>query len=102
MKTKHTPGPWKAKIVKGHENDLVYCAIESKSRAVAFAGVYKGKHNIDGVESQWNAKLIAAAPELLLALETIEGAFWTDGEPKSERIADLKSIAAYAIKQATS
>jgi hypothetical protein len=68
MKLKHTPGPWKAKTVKGHENDLVYCAIESESRAVAFAGVYKEKHNIDGIEAQWNAKLIAAAPELLEAL----------------------------------
>jgi hypothetical protein len=70
MKTKHTPGPWKAKTVRGHENDLVYCAVESEAKPIgACVKVYKEKIHIDGIEAQWNAKLIAASPDLLQSLQ---------------------------------
>ena len=71
MKTKHTPGPWKASTVKGFENDLVYCRIMSDAKPIGFAGVYKEKYRVTGEEAQWNAKLIAAAPEMLEALQAV-------------------------------
>lgn len=60
---KHTPGPWKAQAIKGHNNTLVYKRIVANGEPVAFAGVYKG-HNTEA-----NAHLIAAAPELLEMLK---------------------------------
>ena len=61
-------------------------------------------------ETLANAKLMAAAPELLKALETIKNAFWSEGEigqygvsftDLQIRIDDLKSIANKGIKKAT-
>ena len=36
--------------------------------------------------------------ELVEALKTIKDAFWSEGEPLQDRIADLKSIANQALK----
>lgn len=81
MKTQHTPGPWKSELVKGHENNLVYCRITSVNfehpGGIAYANIpLKGKtvkqKELAGLYArqgeqlaQANARLIAAAPELL-------------------------------------
>ena len=57
--TKHTPGPWKAV-------GLTVCQVPPGGREIIF-----GAHNTrsgDKDERQANARLIAAAPELLEAL----------------------------------
>ena len=99
MKTKHTPGPWTYDGLGSHFSIFVKDWEDGDRGDIAQVN---DKIQYPNETALANARLIAAAPELLMALETIEGAFWTDGEPKSERIADLKSIAAYAIKKATS
>lgn len=64
---KHTPGPWIAEMVENGEGTLVYGRIKEKGsrHSLAFAGVYEG-HNAEA-----NARLIAAAPELLEACQLL-------------------------------
>lgn len=58
----HTPGPWRT---GGKDGRIIYAA---DGFAVADATVFHGRH--EGEHSE-NARLIAAAPELLAALERI-------------------------------
>lgn len=60
--SKHTPGPWRYQDIRS-SGEHVYFRIESKNGAVGFA--YKSD-NAEG-----NARLIAAAPDLLAALRKI-------------------------------
>lgn len=67
---KHTPGPWEVTEVNSGSN-LVYrkiraakCKNSSGSDSVGFAGAYEMP---DQKEAEANARLIAAAPELLAA-----------------------------------
>ena len=53
--SKHTPGPW---VYDGCWQDIVSC----DGRIIAFA-------SLDGEQSEYDARLIAAAPDLLEALE---------------------------------
>ena len=68
--TQHTLGPWIVQSVKSDRHTLVYKRIIAGREAVAFAGVY------DGHDAEANARLIAAAPELLgaanMALDVME------------------------------
>ena len=64
----HTKGPWKAESVKS-EGTLVYKRIVAGNKAVAFAGVYKGR------DAEANARLIEQAPALLAELEKITAMF---------------------------
>ena len=72
MKTKHTPGPWHV----GHtsnteEGKNEFIDIDSKKGSIARAwhpNVFSGTQK----ETEANAKLIAAAPELLEALKAIK------------------------------
>ena len=78
---KHTPGPWEeyrnedaefrfAKIgVSGPDGDICYCDMNDAS-----AGEYQTS------EIEANARLIAAAPEMLAALEQCDNSNYTDFE----------------------
>jgi hypothetical protein len=55
--SKHTPGPW---VYDGCWQDIVSC----DGKIIAFA-------SLDGEQSEYDARLIAAAPELLEALEEL-------------------------------
>ena len=92
MKTKHTKGEWEfiAPAIVSTETKEEIALIKSMSTGTS-----------RNAESLANAKLIAAAPELLRALNTISEAFWTDGETEEEKISDLQNIATEAIKKAT-
>ena len=61
----HTLGPWKAQSIKGDNSNLVYKRIMASDKPVAFAGVYKHPN------AEANARLIAAAPDLLEACKMI-------------------------------
>lgn len=61
MKTQHTPGPWK---ISKHCSTLV----ESGDRSIASAGGYQSVGADAHEVNEANAKLIAAAPDLLAIL----------------------------------
>lgn len=82
MESKHTPGPWHT---GGKDNSIIYA---EDGYAVANAVTY---HNRDR-DSRADAELIAAAPELLAALERVEArltaaarAFYVEGKPAAIR-----------------
>ena len=67
MSAAHTPGPWRLTIYKITEGEKVisygWSIVDAKSRSVPL-------HSIDGSKQALaNARLIAAAPELLEALQ---------------------------------
>lgn len=66
MSTKHTPGPWKA--TKGGEIRAVQDSIE-----ITIAVTFDLREDDRGTKKEANARLIAAAPELLEALRDLAG-----------------------------
>lgn len=72
MKMKHTPGPWNAKSAESHGTSVtgpsgISIAWSSTSMTVGKEGSY----SIGYQEAAANARLIAAAPDLLAALKAI-------------------------------
>mgnify|MGYP001562523686 CR=1 FL=1 len=62
-KAKHTPGPWKA---YGQE---VQGDLNGKLRRVAYCNMTESGKVTTRIQAEANARLIAAAPDLLAALE---------------------------------
>ena len=63
MTTKHTPGPWKLKLGKGIQ--YTYLVADKKGQDIANWAHYP---NATKAQTKANARLIAAAPDLLEAL----------------------------------
>jgi len=94
--TKHTPGPWTMhpRFDDGAEVRAI--------APVAWCGVAttvgsSGSQSIDAAEARANARLIAAAPDLLAALERL---FRWGSWPSEEHKQDMESARA-AIAKAT-
>ena len=84
MKTKHTPGSWMAYVWEETGTDLWHIR-SVKTFTDLIATVYRWMGCINKREAEANAKLIAAAPELLEAiqyyfdvLEEVRGETWAD------------------------
>lgn len=75
METKHTPGPWtlyRYAATQDTHHHAVFASARDDGRRVTIATVYPvGDDGQTGGESYHNARLIAAAPAMLKALETI-------------------------------
>lgn len=66
---KHTPGPWKMVRYTGHEPQKHWPGrIVSESGVEVFSGPFSF-HALRGKTAEANARLIAAAPDLLAALK---------------------------------
>jgi hypothetical protein len=98
MESKHTPGPWQ--IYKDRNRIDRYPGIDGVTRTVIVFGVDGESNGVRGQnyeESLANAHLIAAAPELLDALELLVA--WAniqDGSPSQY----LRDAALAAINKA--
>jgi hypothetical protein len=104
MKTEHTPGPWKAQKPRGPQH-----AIDRKWEVVApMRGgeqVIVGEHTGVDCLREANARLIAAAPELLAALAAVVNTALphlidTEGD-QGRDLADALADASAAIAKAT-
>jgi hypothetical protein len=98
MSAKHTPGPWELKS-EGWKGQFIY-GTDEHAKGVRF--IAKVSLDFDGAEA--NARLIAAAPELLEALKGLDEAYCRAGTlSKSERLEDRKRLMAAraAIAKAT-
>jgi hypothetical protein len=73
-KEAHTPGPW-FPVPYGDGNDTVICRDETGNQRIAFMAISGSRdereRRKDWAEIKANARLIAAAPELLEALENL-------------------------------
>jgi len=84
MTTEHTPGPWYSQPTAGHEmHGQSAIASEANGKTVAIA--YYG---------QADARLLAAAPEMLLALQHIDS-------NAAESVGWIRRVAREAIAKAT-
>lgn len=69
MTQQHTSGPWQTQLVDdGFKHDVYWRIGRKLSRPTATIRVYR-KHQRTKEEAEANARLIAAAPDLLAALE---------------------------------
>ncbi|MCP4541718.1 MAG: hypothetical protein GY832_31690 [Chloroflexi bacterium] len=83
METKHTPGPWAGQKTAGHEihsQSAVYDEVTGESIAIVYDG-------------EANARLIAAAPDLLAALTTLVA--WMDDSGLSHTQPGGKGVLRY-------
>lgn len=69
-KTQHTPGPWRQYLP---EPDDSYCLIFSECGGITVAQAerWNRENETERTEAEANARLIASAPELLYALESL-------------------------------
>lgn len=88
---KHTPGPW---TVHGRRAGLTIR--DAKDRPVAEPWLTDISHD----EREANARLIAAAPELLAALYTVLGSDMAQREEDEGRVSDTLNTLRAAIAKA--
>ena len=99
MKTaQHTPGPWRNEGA----------TVKAISHGICFKITRADANNYTTEGNEANARLIAAAPDLLAALQEIEdkGKLWSDNPDQMPigwiaALAELSRNARYAIAKAT-
>ena len=108
----HTPGPWKVDTGNDGDGIRVYqqrCRPELHGAQPLIAALDPGRDwiAVPDTELGYNARLIAAAPDLLAALEqclTGDGAnclaYGTDTPSMRRRFAEINRIATEAIRKA--
>ncbi len=95
METKHTPGPWKVLPESEASNPFI---VASSETGLSVADCYCPI----GGNNQANARLIAAAPELLEALRRIDtGQEMTGNFAHADTVLRYQEIARAAIAKAT-
>ncbi len=90
---KHTKGPW---LVTGEDNDFIYALGPNGCNKFWFSVCSAGPDKINSEEKAANARLIAAAPDLLEALQLL-----VQGEAKSYITIQEINKAIAAITKAT-
>ena len=91
--SKHTPGPWEAKHRAGHDNQYrteIFSAEHGGIATCAWTPKNCG-NGVTGTYREANARLIAAAPDLLEALQAARSELW--------RLLDAKGIHPKDIRQ---
>ena len=102
MKTKHTPGEWKAEPLDVHVSVKLWRVLQG-TKIICKLDSYDRYNTEANIEEEANAKLIAAAPDMFTALMVakahleyaIEFGAGAGGESKAIEIIDR------AIKKAT-
>lgn len=94
MKTQHTPGPWQwAASTAGTQDDVYHVGAEYEPHG-DICTIAKQDPQQDGGRSRAlelaNARLIAAAPELLAALYNLT--MWIEGEKKGYNAKELSEV----------
>lgn len=104
MKSKHTPGPWKVIKSEMHGEPMLYVGTPQSTTDFTLGGLEKHAAYILGgcpSETEANARLIAAAPELLAAAKLVmlvnPGAVYLNGTD-GERYAEFDKLAAAIAK----
>ena len=100
MKTKHTPGPWRIQSEYNYgERISLWVDSDPRTHGDTKSGVkiivsnFHG-HNVDEISA--NARLIAAAPDLLDVLADIVKSFDVESGPTQAELARAKYVIAKA------
>ena len=93
---KHSPGPWRAGSVPAELRAEVYV-----KGGRHLANVYAATKTPDQATADANARLIAAAPDLLAALQIIADSEELNGDTVVCDFDTLQSVAREAIRKAT-
>lgn len=101
MEAKHTPGPWNSQAHPPNECACLEGIFDAESNQIAM--VYKSGHHLSMHAQRANARLIAAAPDMLDALERIAAVTPTEGKAARNRGAmlQMRALAEVAIAKAT-
>ena len=94
MTTKHTPGPWRA-VVRGNQTGITEVAVCIDK---ANGGTWRPNVRRLTTENAADARLIAAAPELLAALRNL--LYVIDSEQLEDYLADDQKLVAKAAHAA--
>jgi hypothetical protein len=100
MNNKHTPGPWIYDETWGLIHDARKSAQGPHESAAEICAIHAGRTGKRD-ESKANARLIAAAPELLAALQTMveqAGCYMDDGEATKEEMNAMDAARAAIAK----
>lgn len=95
MKTKHTQGTWKPNPISGYEREVRVINQDGSKKLICLAN---SNPSFKTGEAEANAKLIAAAPDLLQVL--IEIQFMIDAE-RPVILSEMENKIKSAIKKAT-
>ena len=94
MEVKHTPGPWKCGQYLGQSAWVVHMDAGDRGRGM---DIVNGVAGLTHEERLANARLIAAAPDLLAALEwMLYARNWSDTAVISDAVLAAKSAIARA------
>ena len=94
IKTKHTPGPWLVTDRATAPNKVI---VHAQPRRIALCYLQGKAVYVDRAEAEANAKLIAAAPELLEAMIKVYTAKVETGKIGTEEVSMMIAV----IKKAT-
>lgn len=98
--TTHTPGPWKAQKVVG-SFQVPFHVVAGKKLVATCSGNQLAPDESSIAEARANAALIAAAPDLLVALERLLP-LWEEAIGHETDYMDMADFARDAIKRAKS
>lgn len=98
----HTPGPWTVGTTVSGRNynaNIIYAPTADPKTASGIASVngipmHRGVHEIENCTSLANARLIAAAPELLEACKALDAAFCDGFDTQAQRHAGRMALIA--------
>ncbi|OEU68418.1 MAG: hypothetical protein BBJ57_02315 [Desulfobacterales bacterium PC51MH44] len=101
-KSKHTPGPWqKIQSVKDRKTFIIQAHKSQGAFGSYQIAKVKSALNADFPMTKENAKLIAAAPDLLEACQAAKHRHWLKRKSFTENDHDLMNMLSDAIKKAT-
>ena len=100
---KHTKGPWKARIIPSDSYDYrnSYWVDQTDGRGIRLSKPIADIRRYDDIESQANAKLIAAAPDLLEACQFVRQAYLDNNKDGLADFSECMTRIKSAIHKAT-
>ena len=101
MNTKHTPGPWGLAEVKNETGRITHLVPVDSEKLSLLTVVDDGETYFGAVYLDSDARLIAAAPDLLQELKNIANADTVEWDDPTEFEAWAKNRARAAIAKAT-
>ena len=93
MTTQHTPGPWKIGEITGGQDGGIWAEIDGQGHSGIAQVVWKMEDDERTPRCEANARLIAAAPDLLEALQQISDYARTDGDIIAQHLAGIARAA---------